>query len=99
MISRKQLQRAQHAQLIEEPAAGAVLSSFASIQRQLQHMHALPSRHEREHAAILIVRMRRRVHQACGVAQILDGLLQACRASVLRQRRYPVLPQRRRGKE
>ena len=81
-VGSQQLQGANDAKLVEEIAADFVLPAFAAIERELQHAHAVPARFERQHAAIFVVGVRDRVHQArCGV-QPPQHLLQASRAGV-----------------
>ena len=63
-VGPQQFQRSQNAQHVEQIAAYLVLSALAAIQRQQQGVHALPSRLQREHAAIFVIRMRYGLHQA-----------------------------------
>src|SRR5271157_1687204 len=81
-IGDQQLERAYDAELIEQIAANFVLPAFTAVQRELQHAHTVPARLQREHAAVLIVRMSHGVHQARRRVQAPQHLLQPSGAGV-----------------
>jgi len=63
---------------VEQLGADRVVAGFSTIERQQRHTRASPSTQLRQHAAVLVVRMRRRVHRE----QLLP---RACRTPILRQ--------------
>ena len=85
-IGGRQLQRAQHAQHVEQIASDFVLPAFAASERHQQRGHAFAARLESQHAAIFVVGMRDGLHQASGGLQAKQHLLQSRRACVGRQR-------------
>ena len=81
-IGCSKLQRAQHAQHIEQVAADLVLAAFAASQSHQQRRYSLAARLEGQHASVFVVGMRDGLHQAGGGLQAQQHLLQACRAGV-----------------
>ena len=62
-VGGQHFERAQHAQLIEQVAAGFVLPAFAAGQGQQGHGRAPAPRLERQHAAVFVIGMRIHLQQ------------------------------------
>ena len=85
-IGRGQLQRAQHAQHVEQIAADFVLAAFAAGESHQKRRDSFAARLERQHASIFVIGMRRGLHQAGRGLQPNQHLLQSGCAGVGRQR-------------
>ena len=93
-VSGQQLQRANNAQFVEQIAADHVLAALAAIERQLQNTVAMAAGLKSQHAAIFVVGMGDRMHQARRGVQAAQHELEAGGSGVNRQR-LGVDPRRR----
>jgi hypothetical protein len=71
---------------VEQLGSDRVVARLAAVQRQQRHARSLATAQLRQHAAVLVVWMRRRVHDAGGRLQLEESLPRPNDAAVLRQR-------------
>ena len=69
-VRREQLLGAQHADRVEQLRADLVLAAVAARGRHQRDAHPLPARVERQHRVVLVVGMRRRVHEGADGRQL-----------------------------